>query len=335
MALAVRPDLAGGGYGTVPQAKRTYSVLGLRVRSAIRLPVDEAPHPLGAYDVVVDAHYSTPPSPDGKEIAFAPCVVHGKDMRIHRGANRTWIWSRGCGTAVVADDARLVDYYLEPGADEDAIGLSITGPIAVFLLNLLGRPSLHASAVVSKGRGVAFVGPAGQGKSTMAAAFLKRGAEFFSDDVLPLRLENGQIWAMPGLPFMKVTSATAKETLAIDRDLPALFEHAKKKLLRVSDEYVVGQSPLQVGAIYVLARYESPSVGEVISELLPPGRAVEALLCHTQHRSFLSPAEQVSVLRVLAQLASDTPVRVLRFPTGHEHHEAVVAYIEREMAGAP
>jgi hypothetical protein len=331
MAVAVRSTVALRFRAGAP-VSATYSVLGLRIRSALRLPVDETADGVGQPDVVVNAHHSDAPPPKGNEIAFAPCVVHGADMRVHRGASRTWIWSRGCGTAVVANDGSLVDYYIEPGADEDAIGLAVTGPIAVFILHMRGRPSLHASAVVSNGRAVAFVGPAGQGKSTMAAAFLRKGAEFFSDDVLPLQLEQSRIWASAGLPFMKVSAATAKETLAIDRELPALFQHARKNLLRVADEYVLARSPKQIGAIYVLERLQvSLDPSEVTSEVIPRAQALEIFLRHTQHRSFLRPIEQVPLLRVLAQLATETKVRVLRFPTGHEHHEAVVAHVEREL----
>lgn len=60
----------------------------------------------------------------------------------------------------------------------------------------------HASAVVWKGRGLAFGGPSGVGKSTLALHMVTRGAAFVSNDrVLLLREPSGPImWGVPKFP---------------------------------------------------------------------------------------------------------------------------------------
>ncbi|HSJ27072.1 MAG TPA: hypothetical protein VLB67_02610, partial [Acidimicrobiia bacterium] len=51
------------------------------------------------------------------------------------------------------------------------------------------RLTLHASAVGIDGRIVAFVGESGVGKSTLAWALVKAGADPVSDDLLPIRFD--------------------------------------------------------------------------------------------------------------------------------------------------
>jgi hypothetical protein len=61
------------------------------------------------------------------------------------------------------------------------------------------RLTLHASAVGIDGRIVAFVGESGVGKSTLAWALVKAGADPVSDDLLPIRF-NGATAHVP-TPF--------------------------------------------------------------------------------------------------------------------------------------
>lgn len=50
-----------------------------------------------------------------------------------------------------------------------------------------GRVQLHASTIVIDNKAVAFVGPAGSGKSTMALAGMSRGAHLLADDITWLK----------------------------------------------------------------------------------------------------------------------------------------------------
>ncbi len=55
------------------------------------------------------------------------------------------------------------------------------------------RLTLHASAVTIDGQVLAFVAESGTGKSTLAWALVKAGAEPLSDDLLPIRFTEGPI----------------------------------------------------------------------------------------------------------------------------------------------
>jgi len=189
-----------------------YDVYGLRIRSDVRLPVRDTPPPAPhraqtAPDVeyVVHERGDLPPAAAGQLVASQPCGLHGFDMLVHRGAGgEAWIWHRAVATCHVLSGARRVDVYPEPEVDEDLLRLLLVGQVAVFVLNQLGTPTLHASATVTERGGVAFLGPKGQGKSTMVAAFIKRGATLLTDDVLPLRIDGTGVYGSPSLPIMKL-----------------------------------------------------------------------------------------------------------------------------------
>jgi hypothetical protein len=87
---------------------------------------------------------------------------------------------------VISADLTHVVCHPVPSGLKEVIPIVVPGTITAFLLAMRGRCVLHGSAVDVGGQGVAFVGPSGQGKSTMAAIFCSAGASLVTDDVLPL-----------------------------------------------------------------------------------------------------------------------------------------------------
>ena len=69
---------------------------------------------------------------------------------------------------------------------------------------VLGFEALHASSVATPAGTVAFVGPAGSGKTTLAAELVARGYPLVSDDVLVLSRERGRIVGHPSPPLMNL-----------------------------------------------------------------------------------------------------------------------------------
>jgi hypothetical protein len=148
------------------------------------------------------------------------CPVHGAHMREYRDSDGVWIWLQDIGTFRVAPDGREVDVYPDAGVDDRMLGLAIEGPVLLFVRHLRGYPTLHASAIVTPRGVVAFLGPRGRGKSTMAATFLRRGAALLTDDALPLLVGDDGIYAVPGPPIMKLWSETAQHALEVVDELP-------------------------------------------------------------------------------------------------------------------
>jgi hypothetical protein len=109
----------------------------------------------------------------------------------------------GIGTFLVRDGREiLVDP--DPDAGDALLQLALLGPVLAALLQQRGDLVLHASAVEIDGAAVGFLGGRGAGKSTMAAALLRRGYPLLTDDILAVSLEDGSPRVLPGFPQLKL-----------------------------------------------------------------------------------------------------------------------------------
>lgn len=93
------------------------------------------------------------------------------------------------------DQAR---WRLAPGVDPSWVPIFATGTFMTLRLLLRGELVLHSSVVSVGGRGLAFVGRSGQGKSTMATLTCMAGAHLVTDDVGRVRFEENQAWVAAG-----------------------------------------------------------------------------------------------------------------------------------------
>lgn len=97
------------------------------------------------------------------------------------------------------------------------------GPVLLHALAHLGCYVIHASAIRRPGEAVtAVIADSGVGKSTLAQMASDLGWERVADDLLPLRCEQQQIFALPKLHQPKLTAAcqypsTAPDALALGR----------------------------------------------------------------------------------------------------------------------
>lgn len=312
-----------------------YSLFGLRVWSAIELPLPCEPW---SADLAVDCVVRR--APDGAvAVPVAPVIAtkfrdDGTVQAVrHHGSQGDWIWNREIGTIYFSADGAVVEVFPEPEADDRLLAMMVMGQVGVFLLHQRGIPCLHASAVRTHAGSAAFVGTHGQGKSTMAACFLRRGAELLTDDVLPLCLGQDRVLAGPSLPVMKMWPETVIEALDVRETLPNLLRGLDKKLLEVGDRYPMVRSATRLDAIYVLYRYDTVAAGEetLRIRLLNPREALTMLLSQTSWNGLYSPAELARLMSVYAQMAAQTSVRLLSFPNGFAYHDRVYAGVVQDL----
>lgn len=79
----------------------------------------------------------------------------------------------------------------DPRAAAGVPALLLAGSGMAHALTADGHSPLHASAVESGGRAIAFIGPSGKGKTTLAALLCSDGARSVTDDVLRCEIEAG------------------------------------------------------------------------------------------------------------------------------------------------
>ena len=79
-----------------------------------------------------------------------------------------------------------------------------------FAAALNGLEVLHASAVAFGDRALALIGASGAGKTSLALAACRLGAELIADDVLALERREDRLLAHPGAPLAGVAHAEAE-----------------------------------------------------------------------------------------------------------------------------
>jgi hypothetical protein len=166
-----------------------YECSGLRLASALPLsaPKSTDGDPATADVHVVIGEDRTPPSVRPSEDVIAELIVDGYPFYTFCRVGDDIVGRMGSiGDFEISADLSTVVCHPYVGGQREVLPIVIPGTIAAFLMNMAGQFVLHGSAVDVNGRGLAFVGQSGQGKSTMAAMFCAAGATLVTDDLLLL-----------------------------------------------------------------------------------------------------------------------------------------------------
>jgi hypothetical protein len=224
----------------------------------------------------------------------------------------------------------------EPDADSSLVRLFLFGSVMGLVCHQRGLFPLHASAIEIDGEVVAFVGPPGQGKSTLAAhGVAMGGARFVADDILVVGFdEAGLPLAHPGMPNVKLW----REALtALGRSADGLqpdWFRAEKFLLPMADHLV--SEPLPLRRVYVLS--DNPEAGPGPGRITPLGGAAAAanLIVNTYRVEYLDPmAQRPNHFAIAARLASAINVRLLARRRDLTQVGATVEAVLADLRDAP
>lgn len=183
-----------------------YFAFGLRILSEIALPeLDLAPAvPDGPPEVVIRRG----PAP----FALAGARQPDPAMQV---AGSHFLLTAPAGRYLVSN-GRTITVDAPPGVSEDDIRLYLLGTAFGGLLHQRSILPLHANAIGLGDVAVAFAGPAGAGKSTLAAYFQSMGRSVLCDDVCAVwRRCGADAVAQPGLARIKLWRE-ALEGLGLD-----------------------------------------------------------------------------------------------------------------------
>jgi hypothetical protein len=158
-----------------------------------------------------------------------------------------------------------------PDADLQAIRLCLLGPIIALILHQQGKLILHASAVAVNGKGIAFLGGQGWGKSTLAAALDLRGHGMLADDVTAIHMASPTPMVLPAFPQFKLWPNSIVALGNTPEKLPLLHPRLSKRSLRTNLGFSL--APLPLKRIYVLApgqrvEIEPLSLQESLKEMI-------------------------------------------------------------------
>lgn len=317
-------------------ARQSYSIFGLRVESDFPLPVQPLAGSAEKSPAWRFRCCDAAALPQVPRQPLARLHLHDTDLAIrYRGGADDWVWNHSAGMFHIRWDDQVVDVYLEPDTDVERVGLLLAGQIAVLILRQMGVPALHASAVITEYGAVGFLGTHGQGKSTMAASFLRRGATLLTDDALPLRLTSGGVMGGPAVPIMKVWEDSLQQTLQHHGELPTVMPGLGKRLFRLGEDQRFSYEAAPLRALYLLCRYDAEASGRSDVSIRDLNRREELVtLCeHTSGRVLMSPQEQAGLFPFYGRVLERVQVRLLMYPHGYEHQDRTFQAVLQEAAG--
>ncbi|WP_226038123.1 HPr kinase/phosphorylase [Aquibacillus saliphilus] len=168
------------------------------------------------------------------------------------------------------------------GFDEDQIRLYLLGTCMGALLMQRKILPLHGSAIAIDGKAYAIVGDSGAGKSTLASAFLKRGFQLLSDDVIPVTLSDQNVPIVtPAYPQQKLWQESLNEFGMKSTQLRPIIDRETKFAVPVLDQFA--QEPIPLAGVIELVKTETEEIK--IRPVLALER-LHTLFVHT-YRNFL------------------------------------------------
>jgi hypothetical protein len=216
------------------------------------------------------------------------------------------LYAPGFGRILIAPDGAELICEPEPGCSQWTALL--TAQALPLTATLRGFEVLHASGVVLQGRAALFAGPPGAGKSSLAAALLRRGAALLSDDTVALEPHSGGLIAHPGAALLQLRAAEHNRLSAGER---AILGPPETFLDKQRYSPSVSASPAPFGELFLLERSTHGPPIERIEAVDP-----FALLASTFNLSVRTPERLTRHLDLAVTLAATERIYRLRVQPG-------------------
>jgi hypothetical protein len=187
------------------------------------------------------------------------------------------------------------------------------------ILQSLGLPVLHASAVRLPFGVVGFCARSGSGKSTFAAGLQRRGHEQFADDALVLRLSASSVTAH-ALPFISRLRAASADYFSRTTTEPAPHLRAAPGTT----------SPL--AALFLVSRQSDPEAPTMVERV----SALQAFSAVLTHAHCFDTDDKPAVARLVSDyldLTHAVPVFECRYQPGWDHFPEVLDRIVKTAGG--
>jgi hypothetical protein len=237
--------------------------------------------------------------------------------------DRQAVWVEWQARAVDTDDAFVLACRL------------LAGPVIPYVLRLAGQCALHGSVVATPRGSIAFVGPAGLGKSTLATTCAQRGWPTLADDVVVLTAKEDLFLAQPGPPtrhLWPTTLATVQEQS--DRH-PVIHPRTVKRHVEAQASTALGPTTFsrkaqRLHAIFLLDPFKDT---EDVTQIdpLPAASALPALLRNRYGLVDTPPEARALELRQLATLLKQITLYRLVRPNRPDTHLEVVDLIQEML----
>ena len=181
-----------------------------------------------------------------------------------------------------------------------------------FVLLERGVEPLHATVVAVEGRAVGFMGAPGTGKSTLAAEFLRMGAQVVTDDLLVVdRAESGFL-AYPGPARIKLSAEVARRLLGEGTGGVPIAAAGPKLIIPLGDG-TWRADPVGLDRLYVL-QVSHAATARVSIRAVSERRALLELTKNTFNPVVVTPPRLRRQFQAASTLASSLPIKTVSYP---------------------
>jgi hypothetical protein len=239
--------------------------------------------------------------------------------RIYHDGATYRLWVRGVGRFDI--DPRIPRVAVPSTATSVEREELLWGVPALLCFLHRGDSSLHAAAIEVAGEAIVFVAPHAQGKSTLAAAFARRGYRILSEDLTCIRFEPRPS-VIPGPAGLRLRNDVAREVeVAFGRPLSGGPDRTRYALANRGD-----CRPVPIRALVFLRRSDD----DIWLEQLQPIRS----LPHLWDSSFrIARAHERRCFESITELANELPILNLHRPLRTDALDSTVDRVLEELYG--
>jgi hypothetical protein len=276
LALRIDPRISIPGLGQSPNGASTPSL--------VRLDEGELDRRWGAL--------TTAPQ-RARELRFDETLLLSVDFAEPVGY---LLWARQFGRVLISTDG--VELLCEPDPTNEHWASILAAQALPLAATIRGLEVFHASGVVLDGKALLFAGPPGAGKSSLAAAFVRAGAQLLSDDAVALKLTEGALTAHAGSVVLHLRAAEDQQLSAQER---AALGHPTSSSTD-KQSYATGEvpDPAPIGGLFLLERSTDEPAVEPLTAVDP-----FELIASTFNLSVRTPARLRRQLDVASTIASN------------------------------
>ncbi len=230
-------------------SKRVYNAFGLTIASDIHLPeLSICGRYFGDYDVVIEV---------------LDLSKMWDELAIHQGGfyvnEEMVMFQVPCTATFCIREGKSIIVSPMIDSEEDKIRLYVLGTCIGVLLMQKKIMTLHGSAIAIKGKAYAIIGHSGAGKSTLAKAFINKGYQILSDDLIPLQVsKEGIPYVIPSYPQQKLWQESLQKFGMKKNEYRPLFERETKFSVPVKSSFLDETLPL--AGVFELVKTENDAI---------------------------------------------------------------------------
>ena len=279
--------------------------------------------------LILSSDFPIPELPSARGIAYAHVALGARlqgdlrrdwchSWRVPRG--RFWMRVAATGEGHVVQFPGLAQFVVTPGEIicHPRTGVPLTTVRHLLLDQLLPallgsqtRLVLHASAVDIGARAVGFLGAAGAGKSTLAAALVRGGASLLTDDALVIDCGAEIPRAVPLYPGLRLWP-DSRRLVGAWRVRRTQVAHYSRKERWAGAAVPFSNRPLPLDALYVVVRRGKRGG-------IHPMSARQSMMALVRYSMMLDATSRAAVghgFELASRLVAQIPVRRLVLPAG-------------------